>query len=88
MPLPPPPAEALMMTGIADILARSGRRRRVFSISPRKPGTVDTFRCSCSLLRLDLVAHRRDRSRIRADEHDAGRIKSATGKASRSDKKP
>jgi hypothetical protein len=39
------------------------------SITPRKPGTVETRAAATAHFDLDLVAHRRNGAPIRADEH-------------------
>ena len=60
MPLPPPPAEALIITGkpiSSAILVAS----LASLITPRWPGTVETLALAASFLEFDLVAHRLDR---------------------------
>ncbi len=41
-------------------------------MTPRWPGTVETFALAAAFFELDLVAHGGDRLQVRPDEDDAG----------------
>ena len=74
MPLPPPPAVALISTGIADLrgLAREPRRILVVAVVARHQRHAGLAH---DRLGGGLGAHRRDRRRRRPDEHDARRAR-------------
>ena len=86
MPLPPPPAEALIITG-KPISSAIFRACRASAISPRKPGTVETLALAAAFF--DSIL-----SPMAAMAAGFGPMKatralaSAVGKASRSDRKP
>ena len=71
MPLPPPPAEALSITGIADV-ARDLHRMSCALDHAGEAGDDGNAGLLRQQLGGDLVAHAPDGVRTRADEHDAG----------------
>jgi hypothetical protein len=87
MPLPPPPGAGLDHHRIADL---AGDLHRLVGILDQAhiAGHRADARLGGDLLRGDLVAHRLDRARRRADEGDAGGFSSASANLAFSDRNP
>ena len=86
MPRPPPPAAALIRTGIADLGGDALRLVLVgdAALRARHAGDAEALR---GALRLDLVAHDADVLGLRADEGDVW-CASTSAKRAFSDRKP
>jgi hypothetical protein len=72
MPLPPPPAEALIITGIADLVGDLRPPACRLSMTPRWPGTVETLAAAAAFLDSILSPMAAMAPGVRTDEDDTG----------------